>query len=128
MMHLSVAAVIGTSGPKTMCLLGSLQAQPITILVDSGSSHTFLSDKFRASLSEICALDPPIQVQVANGAMLLCDSYVPAAQWSVQGYSFVSDLKLLPLPTHDMILGLDWLHSFSPMQILKTALAINTIS
>lgn len=117
MLHLSVAAVTGTSGPRTMCLMGSLQDQPINILVDSGSSHTFLSDKFKASLSGVCALNPPIQVQVANGAVLLCDTYVPASQWSVQGYTFVSDLKLLPLPTQDMILGLDWLQPFSPMQI-----------
>lgn len=117
MLHLSVAAVTGSSGPNTMCLMGSLQHQPISILVDSGSSHTFLSAKFCDSIPGVCDLKPPIQVQVANGAVLLCDTYVPSAQWPVQGYSFVSDLKLLPLPTHDMILGLDWLQSFSLMQI-----------
>lgn len=90
-----------------MCLQGILQDQPITILVDSGSSNTSLSSKFKDSLPGVCSLNPPIEVQVANGAVLLCDTYVPAARWSVQGYSFVSDLKLLPLPTHDMILGLD---------------------
>lgn len=62
-------------------------------------------------------LDPAVQVQVANGTVLQCDSYIPAATWSVQGYSFTSDLKLLPLSAYDMILGLDWLSSFSPMQV-----------
>jgi len=79
MLHLSVAAVTGSSCPNTMCLMGSLQDQPISILVNSGSSHTFLSAKFRDSLPGVCALNPPIQVQVANGAVLLCDTYVPAA-------------------------------------------------
>jgi hypothetical protein len=45
MLHLSVAAVTGGHSPKTMCLMGSLQGHPLSILVDSGSSHTFLSDK-----------------------------------------------------------------------------------
>jgi hypothetical protein len=35
----------------------------------------------------------------------------------MQGYSFTTDLKLLPLSAYDMILGLDWLSSFSPMQV-----------
>jgi hypothetical protein len=35
----------------------------------------------------------------------------------VQGCEFSSDLKILPLSTYDMILGIDWLSSFSPMQI-----------
>lgn len=30
---------------------------------------------------------------------------------------FSTDLKLLPLSSYDMILGLDWLASFSPMQV-----------
>lgn len=42
---------------------------------------------------------------------------MPEAKWTVQGYTFVSDLKLLPLSSYDMILGLDWLASFSPMQV-----------
>lgn len=37
--------------------------------------------------------------------------------WSVQGHSFSTDLKLLLLSSYDMILGLDWLASFSPMQV-----------
>lgn len=109
MLHLSTAAVTGCPSPKTMCLLGSLQGHPISILVDSGSSHTFLSTKLSPMLQGVCPLSQPIQVQVANGAVLSCSTYIPQAQWSVQGYNFVTDLKLLPLPSHDMILGLDWL-------------------
>lgn len=35
----------------------------------------------------------------------------------MQGYSFTTYLKLLPLTAYDMILGLDWLSSFSAMQV-----------
>jgi hypothetical protein len=117
MLHLLVAAVTGGHSPKTMCLMGSLQGHPLSILVDSGSSHTFLSDKLISVIQGVCPLKPPIQVQVANGVVLSCASYIPQDQWSVQGYYFVTDLKILPLPSHDMILGLDWLQSFSPMHI-----------
>jgi hypothetical protein len=53
MVHLSVATAVGAVAPKTLCLTGQLQQHPISILVDSGSSHTFLSTKVAATLSGV---------------------------------------------------------------------------
>ncbi|RLN24992.1 putative gag-pol polyprotein [Panicum miliaceum] len=39
---LSVAALTGHSTAKTLCLAGEIQGIPVSKLVDSGSSHTFL--------------------------------------------------------------------------------------
>lgn len=39
------------------------------------------------------------------------------AQWEVQNYIFYSDLKLLPLSSSDLVVGMDWLEQFSPMRI-----------
>jgi len=117
MMHLSVAAAVGSASPKAFSLHGEIQGRPLFILVDSGSSHTFLSDVVAQSLTGVQDLTPALGVQVANGAVLQCTSYIPAATWSVQGYTFSTDLKLLPLSSYDMILGLDWLASLSPMQV-----------
>lgn len=44
-------------------------------------------------------------------------SAVPEAEWSIQGYSFKQELKVLPLQSYDLILGMDWLESFSPMKV-----------
>lgn len=117
MMHLSVAVVAGAPAPKTLYLQSTLQDLPLSILVDSGSSHTFISTRLAGSLQCVQTLVPAVQVQVANGALLQCNSYIPNASWSVKGYSFTTDIKLLPLTAYDMILGLDWLSSFSPMHI-----------
>ena len=117
MMHLSVAAAVGSASPKAFSFHGEIQGRPLFILVDSGSSHTFLSDVVAQSLTGVQDLTPALGVQVANGAVLQCTSYIPAATWSVQGYTFSTDLKLLPLSSYDMILGLDWLASLSPMQV-----------
>lgn len=40
---LSIAAISGNPSSRSMCLLGIVQDHPIRILVDSGSSHTFIS-------------------------------------------------------------------------------------
>lgn len=94
-MHLSVAA-IGTTAPKTLCLSGEIQGTTISVLIDSGSSHTFVSTLVARSLAGVQKLLPEVPVQVTNGVVLNCTSYIPAASWS-EGYTFTSDLKLLPL-------------------------------
>lgn len=114
---LSQDALVGTEGPRTMKLKGSIQDHHLTILVDSGSSHTFLSQALAFQLNGLTQLPGPIRVQVANGAILQCSSHIPAGIWSVQEFSFTSDLKIIPLDHYDLILGMDWLEQFSPMKV-----------
>jgi hypothetical protein len=42
----SKEAIIGKEGPHAMRLSGMIQGQSVHILVDSGSTHTFLSEHF----------------------------------------------------------------------------------
>lgn len=114
---LSQDAVAGTDGPRTMRLMGNVQGQEVLILVDSGSSHTFLSTRIVNSIAVVQSMDKPMSVRVANGGLLHCSATIPAAQWSVGDYSFTTDLKILPLQHFDMILGMDWLELHSPMKV-----------
>ncbi|CAO1939527.1 unnamed protein product [Urochloa humidicola] len=114
---LSKEAVTGVEGPRTMKLVGSIQGHNMLVLVDSGSSHTFLSQDLADRLQGVQPLAETIQVQVANGQLILCKSHIPAGSWSLQGHSFSSDLKVLPLQHFDCILGMDWLELFSPMKV-----------
>lgn len=100
-----------------MKLQGKIQGHDMLVLVDSGSSHTFISQTLAQMLVGVQQLKSPVQVQVANGNLLQCTAFLPQAQWSVSDYSFALDLKILPLHHFDMILGMDWLESFSPMKI-----------
>lgn len=93
------------------------RAGSVDFLVDSGSSHTFLSVRFVNSLSAVQSLDKAMLVQVANGGLLHCSANIPAAQWFVGDYSFTTDLKILPLQHFDMILGMEWLELHSPMKV-----------
>jgi hypothetical protein len=80
---LSAHAVNGTEGPKTRRMQGQLQGVQITILVDSGSSHTFISEKLAQQCAGIAPLSTPIGVQVANGSKLTCTSYIPQGMWNM---------------------------------------------
>lgn len=114
---LSWAAVSGQPSPKAFCLIGSIQGKPMNILLDSGSSHTFISESLAAQLSGVADIPVPVSVKVANGQLLQCVSFLPAASWMVNNVEFQNDLRILSLSSYDMILGLDWLEQFSPMRV-----------
>lgn len=62
-------------------------------------------------------LQHEMQVRVANGATLRCTHDIVDCSWSTQGVMFNTTFKVLSLQCYDVILGMEWLESFSPMQI-----------
>lgn len=106
---ISKAVASGVPAPRTVKFLGSIQHRPVTLLVDSGSSSSFISCQLAAQLSEVSPLSQPISVKVAGGGTLSFSSVLPQAHWFIGDISFHSDLKVLPLTTYDMIIGMDWL-------------------
>lgn len=118
-LFLSEDAVAGTESPKSMRLMGQMQGKDVLILVDSGSSNTFISTKLANHLKGISLLLVPLSVRVANGTPVQCLYQLAQAQWEVQGIQFISDCKVLPLQHYDMILGFDWLEQFSPMKFTR---------
>lgn len=59
----------------------------------------------------------PLTVKVADGGVLHCDQEMLGCEWLVQGISFSSTLKVLPLGCYEVILGMDWLEHQSPMTV-----------
>lgn len=96
---------------------GLVRGHDILVLVDSGSTHSFLSSTIAYKLEGVQQLSHPVSVKVAGGGTLVCTSELAAVEWSVQGFNFHSNLKFLPLDIYDLILGMDWLEAFSPMKI-----------
>jgi hypothetical protein len=86
----------------------SIQGRDIVILLDSGSSSTFISSAIAAQLAGVSPLDKPLSVKVASVQKLHCVSQLRQAVWSIQELQFSSDLQVLPLDHFDMILGYNW--------------------
>jgi hypothetical protein len=68
-----------------MRLVGIIQGFEMVILVDSGSSHSFLSSSLASKLDGGSTLPSPLQVKVSNGAKVQCNVQFSQAAWSVQG-------------------------------------------
>jgi hypothetical protein len=113
---ISFQAHSGTEGARTLRLRGYLQDKEIFLLVDSGCSHSFISEHMASFVSPWQPLSHIIQVRVANGACIPC-TQLPDQVWGCQGHTFTTTMKILPLSSYDVILGMDWLGAHSPMHI-----------
>ena len=110
-------SISGVAGPRTMQFAGLIQDMPIVVLVDSGSTTSFLSTHVADKLQSVTLSPASYKVQVANGDILQCSAIAENCCWSMAAHSFTHSLKLLPLSSYDIVVGMDWLEKFSPMRV-----------
>jgi hypothetical protein len=91
--------VLKDPGTLTFQLSGVIQGQTVTLLVDSGSTHSFINDKFVAQLSDVTPLKNVLRVKVADGAQMQSTQGIMNCPWSCDGYEFHANFKFLKLGT-----------------------------
>lgn len=116
-MALSQQAFSGTESVTSFRLRGWVQGIEVLMLVDSGSSHSFLDVSLTSKLKGIRPLLKSVSVKVADGGILSCSSFIPACTWCTQGQYYQTEFKILPLGAYDVILGMDWLASLGQMHV-----------
>jgi len=114
---ISKAAALGACAARTIRFSGTVAGHPALILIDSGSSSSFLSESLAAKLSSAVLTPQSTQVQVAGGGLLLSSGILRNVPWTLDQCTFHSDFRVLPLTAFDAIVGMDWLAAFSPMHI-----------
>lgn len=114
---ISKEAMEGAESPTTMRLHGWVQDREVLMLVDSGSSHSFVSEAMADRLQGVQQARSALTVRVANGGVMRRDKELSDCQWHTQGVTFTTNLRVLPLGSYDIILGIDWLEQHSPMKV-----------
>jgi hypothetical protein len=114
---ISLAAARGMESKQTMKFQGLIQDNSVRVLVDSGSSHSFISSHVATQLSGISDMPCSMMVQVADGNRLICSKQLLGARWSVQQCTFTTDFRILDFSAYDVIIGMDWLCANSPMKV-----------
>jgi hypothetical protein len=99
---------------RTIRFRGLVGKQELLILLDSGSSRTFISEALAQKYKSQLAPCQELQLTTADGAPMISNQYIPEFQWFIQGHSFSYDTRVLPLKCYDMIMGADWLEYHSP--------------
>jgi hypothetical protein len=113
--HLSLNALTGTEEGDSMRLLALVQDKVMLILVDSCSSHSFVSKSFIDLLGITPSVIDGLLVRVANGELLNSSGQVSELEWWAQGFTFHTTMRVLDIAAYDAILGYDWLKAHNPM-------------
>jgi hypothetical protein len=98
---------------ETMQLAVRINDNILEGLVDSGSTHSFIS----ASAASILHLEPDtrpgLHVMVANGDRIASVGICRAIHIFVDSEEFIIDLFVVPLEGYDMLLGMQWLRTLN---------------
>ncbi|KAE8675396.1 C2H2 and C2HC zinc fingers superfamily protein, putative isoform 1 [Hibiscus syriacus] len=113
-LEISMNAITGCIGHNTLRIQGTIQGKPLNILIDSGSTHSFLTPTWADAGIQINTAYP-LAITVANGQQLFSSARCNKVKWEMQGHTFSHDFRLLKLGGSDMVLGVDWMKLFSPI-------------
>jgi hypothetical protein len=115
-------ALAGTSSnAKTFPLFLPINNIKALALIDSGSTTTFLDPSVITRTSLPITNHTPVKVTVANGGILWTQATCANVSYTIQGFDFQSDFRVLELQGYDIILGCDWIYEYGPVGLnLKT--------
>ena len=85
----------------------------MAVLIDSGSTHNFISEKVANLLQLLVVPTRPFNVKVANENPLKCQGRFEQVSILLQGIPFSLTLYSLPLIGLDLVLGIQWLEAWS---------------
>ncbi|GFZ12689.1 hypothetical protein Acr_23g0010740 [Actinidia rufa] len=101
------ASTLVVSGMLPIC------GQPAHILMDSGSTHSFVSNSFERYLNTSpVPLEYELSVSLPSGDTMLCDRVYNSCEIRINDVPMYVDLISLEMHSFDIILGMDWLSSY----------------
>ncbi len=111
-MGISMHAVSGEKPQETIKVQGEAKGQSLTILIDTGSTHSFMDLQMARNLKAQLVIATPLIVTVVNGQKVLSKLQCPRFFWTMQGHRFQADLRIIRLEGSSVVLGIDWLRSY----------------
>ena len=113
--QISLHALLGHTIPQTLRVLGHIQKQPVSVLIDSGSTHNFIQDRVMKQLGLNTQPAHSFQVLVGNGEQLQCAALCPQVPLLLGTHKFSVDLFCLPISGAELVLGVQWLKTLGPV-------------
>ena len=109
-MGISLYAIVGAPSPKTMRLVGKIGECLVIVLIDTGSTYSFINVNV-ARRAKLQVEEGHLAIQVANRDTLPCLGCCKAVLLKMQCCNILANLFLLTLGGRDAVLGVDWLRS-----------------
>lgn len=81
-------ALSGKLACNTITLFGVLKNTPLRILIDTGSTHSYINSQLVHNLELKQKANKPLVVTLADGRKANSSFGCPEAAWEIQGYKF----------------------------------------
>jgi hypothetical protein len=107
--EITLHALTGWTAPKTMRVTTKIGSHAIFTLIDSGSTHNFISEQMANLLRLPVVSTKAFTIRVANGKNLKCQEKFNEVQVDLQDSIFSLTLYSLPITGLDLVLGIQWL-------------------
>ncbi|XP_052204119.1 uncharacterized protein LOC127809399 [Diospyros lotus] len=107
--EVSLHALAGSSGPQTMRVTAMLRNREVSLLIDNGSTHNFISTRIAQRLQIPITHIDSFHVRVASGEKLTCTQQCKGVNLKIQHIAVTVDLYAIPLAGVDIVLGVQWL-------------------
>ncbi|XP_026420118.1 uncharacterized protein LOC113316109 [Papaver somniferum] len=120
-MEISLHSLTGLVNQSIIRVPSKLNKHDIFILIDTGSTHSFIDEKLANKLQLHLVPTGKMLVTVTTVSEGVCQDL----QWSMQGYHFSADLRILPLGGCDMVLGVDWLKKLGDVMFNMAELKVS---
>ncbi|KAH6809268.1 hypothetical protein C2S51_027051 [Perilla frutescens var. frutescens] len=115
--QMSINSLTGVEGITTLRVLGKANEHELHILIDTGSTLSFIQESTVQRLGFPLEQVTPLMVKVSNGQKLVSNAQAKYFSWGVQGHQFNYSLRVLQIEGYDLILGGDWLRSCTPIEL-----------
>ncbi|XP_068636095.1 uncharacterized protein [Aristolochia californica] len=106
---ISLYAMTGLHSTNTMQVYATINNLMLLALVDSDSTHNFLSQPAAQQLGLLFQNNSGISVSMANGDKVISVGFCSAVPFVMEGNTFVADFLVIPLAGFDLVLGIKWL-------------------
>ena len=98
-----------------MQVKGFFNKLPLTILIDSGSTHNFIDPQIAKQDDLFVHPFSSSEVMIANGGTLSCKGKCHNVCISIGDYNLHSDIFSFPLGGCHVVLGAQWLRTLGPI-------------
>lgn len=108
-------AIAGVPTSETMQVSALIGGATLRALLDSGSTHNFISEEATARTNLRYQLRTGMRVTVANGERVPWLGIFRNATFVINTENFAGDFFVLPLAGYDVVLDTHWLASLGPI-------------
>ncbi|KAJ7947417.1 Transposon Tf2-1 polyprotein [Quillaja saponaria] len=113
---ISLHTILGKQTATTMKLKGKLGKRDVLILMDSGSTHNFVSESIVWELHLMMQYVTPFGIQIGNGDIIRCNSICRNLNVQLPRLKITQDFFPFSIEGADLVLGIQWLASLNIVQ------------